>query len=145
MVFKRGGIWWFEFIFCGQRVRESAKTGSKTVARDVERSRHRQMEEGLHGIKKHRARLFSVAAEEWLVFKRPHLAPRSIQIEQANLKHLKPVLGRILLGDISPEDIARYQQARLGEGASSKTINLELGTVRAILRRNRLWANLHPM
>jgi hypothetical protein len=33
-------------MFCGQRVRESAKT----VARDIERARRRQMEEGLHGI-----------------------------------------------------------------------------------------------
>jgi integrase len=32
----------------------------------------------------------------------------------------------------------------LGEGAAAKTINLEVGTVRAILRKNRLWANVQP-
>jgi integrase len=144
MIYKRGGLWWFEFVFCGQRIREPAKTSSKTLAREIERQRRREMEEGLHGIKKHRVRLFSVAAEEWLNFKRPHLAPRSVKIEQANLEHLNPVFGKILLGDITPEDVAKYQQARLDEGAAPKTINLEIGTVRAILRRNRLWANIQP-
>ncbi|HUZ45214.1 MAG TPA: tyrosine-type recombinase/integrase [Terriglobia bacterium] len=144
MLYRRGGVWWYEFAFCGQRIRESSKSNSKTVARDAERTRRRQLEEGLHGIKKHRARLFTVAAEEWLAFKRPHLAPRSVAIEEQNLEHLKPHFGGKLLGDIAPEDVARYQQARLDEGASPKTINLEMGTVRAILRRNRLWANLQP-
>lgn len=144
MLYKRGGMWWFEFTFCGQRIRESAKTGSKTLARDSERGRRREMEEGLHGMRKRRTRLFSIAAEEWLDFKRPHLAPRSVAIEQANLAHLKPVFGKMLLGDITPEDIARYQKARLSEKASPKTVNLEIGTVRAILRRNRLWANMQP-
>jgi hypothetical protein len=35
-VFKRGGVWWFEFRFQAQRVRESAKTTSKTIARQAE-------------------------------------------------------------------------------------------------------------
>ena len=30
------------------------------------------------------------------------------------------------------------------EKASPKTINLEIGTLRAILRRNRLWAAIQP-
>ena len=144
MLYRRGDVWWYEFAFCGQRIRESAKTNSKTVAREAERTRRRQMEEGFHGIRKHRALLFAVAAEEWLAFKRPHLAPRSVEIEEQNLEHLKPHIGGKLLGDIAPEDIARYQQSRLDEGTSPKTINLEIGTVRAILRRNRLWANVQP-
>ncbi|MCL4540314.1 MAG: site-specific integrase [Bacteroidetes bacterium] len=144
MIYKRGGIWWYEFMFCGQRIRESSKSNSRTVAKDAERTRRRQLEEGLHGIRKHRARLFTAATEEWLAFKRPHLAPRSVEIEEQNLEHLKPYFGKKLLGDITPEDIARYQQARLDDDASPKTINLEIGTVRAILRRNRLWANIQP-
>jgi hypothetical protein len=30
--YKRGGTWWYEFIFAGKRVRESAKTSRKTIA-----------------------------------------------------------------------------------------------------------------
>lgn len=143
-LYKRGDVWWYKFRFAGQVIRESSKSESKTVARDAERARRRELEEGLHGIRKRRARLFSTAADEWLNFKRPHLAPRSVKIEQANLGHLKPVFGKTLLGDISAEDVSRYQVARLEEKASPKTVNLEVGTIRAILRRNRLWANLQP-
>jgi integrase len=38
--------------------------------------------------------------------------------------------------------VSRYQQARLAEGAAPKTINLEIGTLRAILRRHRVWAEI---
>lgn len=54
------------------------------------------------------------------------------------------VLGHNLLTDIGAAEISRYQQKRLTEKAAPKTINLELGTLRAILRRHRLWANLQP-
>jgi integrase len=55
-----------------------------------------------------------------------------------------PVLGQKFLSDLDPDDIARYQQQRLKEKASPKTVNLEVGTIRAIHRRHRLWANLQP-
>ena len=38
-VFKRGNIWWYEFIFAGRRVRESGKTSRKTIAIESERNR----------------------------------------------------------------------------------------------------------
>jgi len=40
--------------------------------------------------------------------------------------------------------VSRYQQHRLRENASPKTINLVVGTVRAILLRHRLWASIQP-
>ena len=32
-VYKRGETWWYSFLFAGQRIQESAKTHSKTVAK----------------------------------------------------------------------------------------------------------------
>jgi integrase len=72
------------------------------------------------------------------------LAARSIAIEQANLKDLLPVFGRLLITDIDGNDVSRCQQQRLLQDASPKTINLEIGTLRAILRKNRLWAAIQP-
>jgi integrase len=40
--------------------------------------------------------------------------------------------------------VAEYQAHRREQGASNKTINNEVGTLRAILRRYRLWAQLAP-
>ncbi len=143
-VYKRGEVWWYKFRFNGQTIRESADTRSKTVAREAERIRRRELEEGSNGIRRQRARLFSPASQEWLDLKRSVLSARSVQIEEANLKHLGPHFGGKLIGDIEAADIGRYQQRRLAEGAAGKTINLEVGTLRAILRKNRLWANVQP-
>jgi integrase len=59
-----------------------------------------------------------------------------------NLKHLRPHFERRLVTDIQAKDVNRYQQTRLAEKASPKTINLEVGTLRAILRRNRVWPEI---
>lgn len=143
-VYRRGDVWWYKFRFNGQAIRESADTGSKTVAREAERVRRRELEEGLNGIRRQRARLFSLASREWLDLKRSVLSARSVEIEKANLKHLGPHFDGKLIGDIEAADISRYQQKRLAEGAAPKTVNLEVGTVRAILRKYRLWANVQP-
>src|SRR5262245_37907959 len=66
--------WWFEFHFAGQKIRDSAKTRSKTMARRAEQKRRSELEEGYHGLRKRvPPRLFSVAAEEWLELKKPTL------------------------------------------------------------------------
>jgi len=36
-VYKRGGVWWYSFIYAGKRVQESAKTSRKTLAVEAER------------------------------------------------------------------------------------------------------------
>jgi integrase len=146
-VFQHPGkkTWWYEFHFAGQKIRESAKTRSKEMARRAQNARRRELEEGYHGLKKRAApKLFNIAADEWLELKKPTLAERSYQIEQSNLKHILPAFGKRLITDIEGKDISQYQQHRLKEKASPKTINLEVGTLRAILRRNRLWAAIQP-
>lgn len=136
-------VWWYDFIFEGQRVRESAKTRSKTIAKDAEKARRRELEESYNGIKRRdRAKLFSVAAEEWLALKALTLATSSHRIERANLKHLGPHFDRRLISDIQAKDVSCYQHNRIAEKASPKTINLEVGTLRSILRRNRVWAEI---
>ena len=146
MLYRRGEIWWYKFRFAGRVFRESAKTKSKTLARLAERKRHQSLEEAIHGIKKRAAPVtFATAAADWLTLKKPTLAARSYRIEQLNIdKHLKPTFGSLLLIDLTADDIAGYQNDRLREGAAPKTINLELGTLRAILRRHRIWADLQP-
>src|ERR1700720_1124641 len=144
-LFRRGKVWWYKFRFAGQLIRESSKSESKTVAKDAERARRRELEGSYNRISKPRtAQLFSAAAEMWLKAKIAHLSPRSVIIERANLKQINPYFGKMLLCDISADDIAHYQALRLEQSAAPKTVNLEVGTLRAILRRNRLWASIQP-
>jgi integrase len=145
MLYRRGGKWWFKFRFAGQLFREPAKTTSKTLARNAERKRRQQLEEGYHGLTKRQApQTLKAASVAWLEMKRPTVSPKTHRIEKTNLAKVLPVLGQKLLSDITPDDVSRYQQQRLHAKASPKTINLEVGTVRAILRRHRIWANIQP-
>jgi hypothetical protein len=47
---KQSNIYWYDFRFLGKRVRESAKTTSKTLARQAEKNRRRELEEGINGL-----------------------------------------------------------------------------------------------
>lgn len=145
MIYQRGvkKTWWFRFNFAGRIIHESSKSKRKTVARDAERERRHELEHSWNQISPRTLPpTLEKASRDWLALKSVTLSPRSVAIEQANLRHLLPVTGKRLINEISAVHIAKYQKGRLAEGASPKTVNLELGTLRAILRRNRLWANL---
>jgi integrase len=134
-----------DFFVHGQRIRESTGMTSKTRAREVEENRKQALRDGIAGLKKPKApRLLSVEAEEWLAVKSAKLTPNSLRIDRTNLGHLLPVLGKNLICDIDEVDVAKYQQQRTQEGASPKTVNLEVGTLRAILKRAGQWARLQP-
>jgi integrase len=147
-VFRRRGraVWWFEFEYRGRRYRESAGTRSKTLAMEIERTRRREVEEAANGIRRNRnaALLFSVAAGEWLELKKTSWAPKTYVIASTDVAHLNTQFSKLLLIDITDRAIADYQGARAVEGAANKTINNEIGTLRSILRRYRLWAQLAP-
>ena len=49
-VYKRGGTWWVEFCFGEKRIRESAKTGRKTLALEFEKRRRLELERAYAGI-----------------------------------------------------------------------------------------------
>jgi len=91
MLYRRGDVWWYKFRFAGRSFRESAKTTSKALARQAERKRHQQLEEAVHGIRKRSAPItLATAAADWIKFKKPTWAAKSYEVEERNLKHLKP-------------------------------------------------------
>lgn len=137
-------FWSYEFSFGGARIREKTGLTSKTAAREAERARRQRLAEGSSGLRRTKPKLFRQAADEWLSLKRGSLAPSSIRIEKGNLSHLLPVFGSVLACDIEPGDVARYQTKRQEERAAAATVNLEVATLRAVLRRSGLWARLQP-
>jgi integrase len=143
-LYKRGDVWWYKFRFAGQMVRESSKSASKTVAKDAERIRRRELEESWNQIKRRTLPpTFERAGSAWLDAERPHLAERTYEIYEVALRcHLKPALGSLLLCDIDASRIASYQARRKAEKASARTLNKELQVLRQVLRRHKLWANL---
>ena len=138
-VYKRGDVWWYKFRFAGQMIRESSKSESKTVAKEAERTRRRELEESWNQIKRRKLPpLFSVASADWLKT-RTGIAPLTERSYKLSISHLTTAFGKQLLCDISGEDLATYQARRKREEVSNRTVNLELGVLRSILRRYRMW------
>jgi len=50
-LYNRGGVWWFEFVFKGERVRESTKQGHKRTAEQLEAAKRTQLAKAEVGIR----------------------------------------------------------------------------------------------
>lgn len=146
MIYKRGkqGIYWYRFRFAGRMIHESAKTQSKTLARDGERQRRRELEEKWNRVERRSLPpTFQRASSAWLEAEKPHLAGRTYEIYEVAVRcHLNRAIGPLLLCDIDADAIASYQARRKKAQASARTINKELQVLRQILKRHKLWANL---
>jgi hypothetical protein len=140
-LYRRGTTWWFKFKYAGRVYRESAGTANENLAQKIVRKRHREIEEITHGIKRPSPPvLFSVASKDWLDLKEPTWAEKTHVAATLDVGHLKKQFGGMLLTDIT--DIADYITTRRTQMAADKTIRNELGTLRGILKRHKLWAQL---
>ena len=138
-VFKRGGVYWYEFQFNGARIRESTKTASKTIAKEAERVRRRELELGINRIpKRERMPLFKIGAAEWLS-SLSGLAEKSLAAYKQYVKSLREEFGDRLVCDIELDDIVGLQRKRIAEGKSPRTANYELHTLRLILKHFNRW------
>jgi len=132
-----------DFWFHGQRIYESTQATNKALAQRIERNRRTALEEGRAGVKKSTGpKFFKETSKLWLDMKEPTWEPNSHRIETTNLEKLLPVFGKTFVTEITPESIAAYQKDRLAKGAANKTVNLEIGTLRAVLIYCGQWARV---
>ena len=136
MIYRRGkqGTYWYRFRFAGRMIHESARTPSKTVAREAERNRRRDLVERINGIRKRGLPpTFERAAGDWQK-SRSGIASRTLDIARVAIDHLLPTFGPKLLCDITPQQIADYQRIRQQSGAQGRTVNIEIIALRQILK-----------
>jgi integrase len=141
-------IWWYEFSLAGKRIRESAQTPLKTIAREAEQDRRRELEKTLAGmpIEKRENRINSVADLVKTYLERYELdhrgRPNSITFAKCRLAHVTRLLGSARLPDVTEDAVRRYIKTRIAEGMSGRTINMEAGELsRAI---GKPWSILWP-
>jgi integrase len=149
-LFKRGKVWWYEFLFAQRRIRESAKTTSKTVAKLAEKNRRRELETGFNGIQDTRdCRIRTLAAVGRAYLDDYRLRHKSIVYAEYAIGNVLRHLKSTMVVDVTEETVTAYQTVRLKEGAAPKTINEEVGfllrlvgepgeVIRARLRRRRM-------
>ncbi len=139
-LYKRGDVRWYKFKFAGQTIRESSRSTSKTLARDAERARRRELEIGFNRIpQRKQAPLFSTAVREWITEK-DGLSLKTILGYEQRIKPVLAKLGQRLLCDVGVTEVVQYRRGRLADGVSNRTINYEVGCIRGVLKRYGLWA-----
>ncbi len=129
-VYKRGGVWWFEFYLGGRRIRESSGTTRKTLAIEAEKRRRLEIERARVGLPSEapaeRIRRVSEALKEYAGAYGTNHREKSILMVKNRSAHLTRLVGSMMLSDMTAPRITEYMQTRQKEGAGNRTINLEL-------------------
>jgi integrase len=150
-VYKRGGVYWFSFVYAGKRVQKSAKTTSKTVAREAEKNYRDRLERILAGIpaEKSQDRIRSIAeiVRGYLEHFDINHRERTVAINKSCLNHVTRLLGGTLLSDLDEHQIRKYIRTRLDEGVCGRTINIELGALSRAIGQpwSRLWPKVRKL
>ena len=96
-VFPRGGVYWYEFVFAGKRVRKSAKTKSKTIAKECEKSHRRELERSLAGLpaerREDRIKSAGDVVKSYLDHYEINHRAKSVAFANGRLAHVKRLLG----------------------------------------------------
>jgi hypothetical protein len=140
-IFKRGKTWWTHFFVNGARYRCSLRTTDWREAQAHEKELIGQASVGkLAPSTQQFARLaFSEAADRYCADRLAHLAPRSIRTENERLKPLRSFFVTTPVSRISADSIRGYIGHRKQHGAANRTLNMELGILRRILKRAKRW------
>jgi integrase len=140
-VFLRGSVYWYKFRFAGQVIRESAKTRSKTLAKEAERIRRRRLEEATNGIaRRERPVLFPIAVDRWLASLSGSLKPITLGHYRIYARKLRARFSNRLVIDLDEQDIAELQREFTAAGFAGRTINMQVAVLRMILRHAGCWA-----
>jgi integrase len=134
-LYKRGNIYWYNFLFGGRHIQESAKTTKRTVAKLAEQNRRRDCERAYTAIgynaieeRKQRVNTFSrLAADKLRKYRLTNV--RSATFAEYAVRHLTEHLGSKLIGQIDDHAVTDYQIKRLEQKASPKSINEEVGVL----------------
>lgn len=146
-VFKRGGVWWYEFIYAGERIRASAKTGRKTIAIEAEKDHRRRLERSFAGLPSEaapekRVRAVSVAFREYQKQYEVNHAEKSVLLVKERGRHIERLLGSVMIGDLTQEKMIGYMGRRKSEKASGRTVNIEVAVLARAL--DSTWKTLWP-
>jgi integrase len=149
-VYKRGDVWWYGFLFNGQRIQESTKLKNRRKAEQIEAAHRTKLAMGEVGIREKKpvptlkefAPRFREAIETQCAEK-----PRTVDFYKRKLKALlaNEKLAGAKLDCVEEEAIEAYKQARARTQSRRKkllspaSINRELATLRRLLRMAHEW------
>ena len=139
MIYKRGELYWYKFMWQGKLIRESTKQGNDKVARQMEAAHRTSLAKGEVGIreKKKSPTLAEFAQLRFLPWAETTFAskPKTWLWYRNGVRRLveyKPI-SHLKLDELSSEQIAAYVGYRQTGGLEVSSINRELQVLRRLL------------
>ena len=141
---KRGKTWHCHFVVNGQRFRQSLGTKDWREAQAKEKQLIAEASEGkLTQNSTTLARQpFGKAADDYVGARKLELAPASQAKEKQLLVQLRAYFKQEPLKAITAKRITDYRTWRAEQGVGPATLNAELGILRRVMKRARLWARV---
>lgn len=115
-IYKRGGVYWFEFVFQGRRIRKPTKTSNGRAAREIEAAYRVKLAKGEVGIDEPKpAPKFQAAVKSFLAWsENEHAAkPATHRRYEVSSKSLLAFFKDAPLNSISPDDVERFKTWRI--------------------------------
>jgi len=143
-LYKRNDTWWLDVSVNGQRFRLSLDTTDKRAARSLANKKIAQAEQGkLTVASQSFARLaFGEAADKYLASRKLELSPSSYLKEKQLLVRPREYFQATPLNKISAERLIDYREWRAAQSVGAAMLNMEIGVIRRILKRAKLWHTL---
>jgi integrase len=141
---KRGKTWHCDFVVNGQRFRQSLETKDWREAQNKEKELIGQAAEGkLTQTSVSLARQpFGQAADDYVTARKLELASASQAKERQLLVQLRAYFKDDPLKSITAKRITEYRAWRAEQKVGPATLNAELGILRRIMKRARIWARV---
>src|ERR1035438_4578299 len=143
MIYKREDRWHMDVTVNGVRYREALDTTDHREALRLEKKRVAEIQQGKAASPMGRAfarKPFGDAANQFLEERKPHVAHRTHQLERNLLMPLRRFFEERPLLRVRAEDISTYQRTRRETGISGRTLNMEIGVLRQMMKRAKIWA-----
>jgi integrase len=150
MIYKRGKLYWYKFMWNGSLVRESTKQGNDKVARQMESAHRTSLAKGEVGIREKKqcptlSAFIETRMEPWA---RSRFEKTSIKtwrdyyrVGLLAVKNYKPI-ATITLDHITSEVVADFAAHRQASGLQISSVNSSLQVLRRTLRLAVEWGVL---
>ncbi|HZP01225.1 MAG TPA: site-specific integrase [Terriglobia bacterium] len=135
-VYKRGEVYWYDFWFRGQRIRESTGLSNKNAAETAESIRKAGLAEGRVGIvrREPRRKFEDFANNDFLPWsEKQHVAhPRTYMRCKTSSHPLNTFFGKLPLDVIGTAHVAKFKQVR-SDDVSTAATNRDVAALRFML------------
>src|SRR5579864_1587634 len=143
-LYKRNKTWWTDFSVNGQRFRQGLDTGDWREAQAKEKELIAEASQGklTQSSAAVARQSFGQAADDYVRTRKLELAMASQAKERHLLVQLRAYFKQEPLRSITAKRITDYREWRAEQGVGPATLNAELGILRRIMKRAKLWARV---